>query len=265
MKVGQMDKSEDVLPPAERGAGGGFIFVVGIGPGTPGLLTGDAVAAVAQADVVIGYRTYIEQLRPMFPDKDYRAGSMGKETERCREALELAAAGNVVAVVSSGDAGIYGMAGPMLELAGEVPVHVVPGVTAAQTAAAILGSPLTNDFITISLSDLLTPRDEVLRRAGLAAASDLVVCIYNPSSVKRGPLFEAAWQLFLQHRPPETPVGWVRDAGGDEQEARILRLANVLGQKTDMRTIIIVGNSQTDVIGGRMVTRRGYENKGRGD
>lgn len=258
-----MDELINDFQAEERGAGG-FIFVVGIGPGTPGLLTGDSVAAVAQADVVVGYRTYIEQLRPLFPDKDYRSGSMGKEMERCREALELAEAGKVVAVVSSGDAGIYGMAGPMLEVTGEVPVHVVPGVTAAQTAAAILGAPLTNDFITISLSDLLTPRDEVLRRAELAAASDLVVCIYNPSSVKRRPLFEEAWQLFLRHRPPETPVGWVRDAGGEGQEARILRLADVPGQKTDMRTILIVGNSQTTVIGGKMVTRRGYENKGAG-
>lgn len=237
---------------------GGMVLVVGTGAGTAGMLTGEAVAAIGAADIVLGYRTYTDQLRRIFPDKKYISGSMGKELERCREALDLAAQGKIVAMVSSGDPGVYGMAGPVLELAGGVPVHIIPGVTAAQTAASLLGAPLMNDYMTISLSDLLTPREEVIRRARAAAGSGFVVCIYNPTSRKRQPLFEEACGIFLEHRPPDTPVGWVRDAGGPEERCRIIRLDELAGQENDMRTIVIVGNEHTKVIDGRLITRRGY-------
>jgi precorrin-3B C17-methyltransferase len=237
---------------------GGMVLVVGTGAGKAGLLTGEAVAAIGTADTVLGYRTYIEQLRPLFPDKEYVASAMGKELERCREALAMAAQGRIVAMVSSGDPGVYGMAGPMLELADGVPVYIIPGVTSAQTAASLLGAPLMNDYVTISLSDLLTPRDEVLRRARAAAASGLVVCIYNPTSKKRQPLFEEVCGIMLEYRPAATPVGWVRDAGGAEEEWRIIRLDELIDQENDMRTILIVGNGDTRVINNRMVTRRGY-------
>lgn len=238
---------------------GGMVLVVGTGAGKAGLLTGEAVAAIGTADTVLGYRTYIEQLRPLFPDKEYVASAMGKELERCREALAMAARGRIVAMVSSGDPGVYGMAGPMLELADGVPVYIIPGVTSAQTAASLLGAPLMNDYVTISLSDLLTPRDEVLRRARAAAASGLVVCIYNPTSKKRQPLFEEVCGIMLEYRPVATPVGWVRDAGGPEEEWRIIRLDELIDQENDMRTILIVGNGDTRVINNRMVTRRGYQ------
>ncbi|MHB0866497.1 MAG: precorrin-3B C(17)-methyltransferase [Thermoleophilia bacterium] len=234
------------------------MLVIGTGAGTADLLTAQAAAAIETADVVLGYRTYIEQLHPIFPEKDYRSGSMGRELDRCREAVELAAAGQTVAMVSSGDPGIYGMAGPILEIAGGVEVHIIPGITAAQIAASRLGAPLMNDFVTLSLSDLLTPRAEVLRRVRAAAVSDLVTCLYNPTSRKRQPLYEEACAILLEHRPADTPVGWVRDAGGLAEETRIVALGELASQDTDMRTVIIVGNSRTDVIGEKLVTRRGY-------
>jgi cobalt-precorrin 5A hydrolase/precorrin-3B C17-methyltransferase len=241
----------------------GRVFVVGTGAGTGSLLTTAAYAALNEADVIMGYRTYVEQMRTLFPGKEFIAGSMGAEIDRCREALSLAAGGRTVAMVSSGDPGVYGMAGPLLELADGVPVKIVPGVTAAQIAAASLGAPLMNDFITLSLSDLLTPREEVLRRAHLAAASDLAVCLYNPTSRKRRPLFEEVCRILNQERPPATPVGWVREAGSPGETAGITTLAELAQQEIDMRTIVIIGNSRTEIVNGRMVTGRGYENRER--
>lgn len=252
----QMDSREAPRKSSPRPAG--KVTVVGTGPGTKDMLTSEAAQAIRDADVVLGYRTYIEQLRNIFPGKDYRPGSMGKEMERCREALDLAAAGHDVVMVSSGDPGVYGMAGPLLELSDGIAVDIIPGITAAQTAASLLGAPLMNDYVTLSLSDLLTPRSEVLRRAGIAAASDLVVCLYNPASKKRRPLFDEVVSLLKEHRPPGTPVGWVRDAGGPGEESQVTTIEKLSQLPTDMRTIIIIGNSQTEVIGGQMVTRRGY-------
>ena len=236
----------------------GRLTIVGTGAGTAGLLTREAGEAIRDADVVVGYRTYVEQLRRIFPGKEYISGSMGREVDRCREALELAAAGRRVALVSSGDPGVYGMAGLALELANGVPVSIAPGVTAAQLAAASLGAPLMNDYITLSLSDLLTPREEVLRRAQAAAASDMVICLYNPTSRKRRPLFEQVCSILEAQRPGDTVVGWVREAGGPAETAALTTLSELSGQEIDMRTIVIVGNSCTTVIGGRMVTTRGY-------
>lgn len=239
----------------------GRVLVVGTGAGTAPLLTEEARRAIAAADVVLGYRTYIDQLRELFPHKNYVSGSMGAEIERCRQAIEMAASGQTVALVSSGDPGVYGMAGPLLELAGDTPVTVIPGVTAAQFAAARLGAPLMCDYVTLSLSDLLTPRAEVIRRLRAAAASDMVICLYNPASRKRRPLFEEACAILLEHRPAETPVGWVFSAGGRDEKTGLDKLKNINKFDVDMRTIIIIGNSRTEVIGGKMVTRRGYESK----
>ncbi|MFA5809765.1 MAG: precorrin-3B C(17)-methyltransferase [Thermoleophilia bacterium] len=239
----------------------GTVMVVGTGAGTESLLTAQAREAVRAADVVFGYHTYTGQLKKIFPDKNYMEGSMGAEMKRCREALDLAAAGKKVVMVSSGDPGVYGMAGPVLEMADGVPVSIIPGVTAAQIAAARLGAPLMNDYIILSLSDLLTPRDVVLSRTEAAAASDMVICLYNPTSRKRQPLFEEVCALLVRYRSAVTPVGWVRDAGGPCEESAIINLVDLVRQKIDMRTIVIVGNSSTEVIGDRMVTRRGYERK----
>ncbi len=246
----------------QREKAGGCIFVVGTGAGTADLMTGEARRAIDKAGVVLGYRTYIRQLSRIFPGKEYVSGPMGGELERCRRAVELALEGRAVALVSSGDAGVYGMAGPLLELAaGEDQVHisVVPGVTAAQFAAARLGAPLMNDYIALSLSDLLTPRREVIRRARLAAASDMVVCLYNPASRNRQALFAEVCEIFLEARPPGTPVGWVRDGGGPEEVVHTAVLGDLCGAEVDMRTIIIIGNSQTELRYGKMITRRGYK------
>ncbi|MHB8858127.1 MAG: precorrin-3B C(17)-methyltransferase [Thermoleophilia bacterium] len=239
----------------------GRVIVVGTGAGTDSLLTAAAKEALAAADIVMGYRTYVEQIRDIFPGKQFITGSMGAEVDRCRQALAAAADGQTVAMISSGDPGVYGMAGPLLELSGGTPVEIVPGVTAAQIAAARLGAPLMNDYVTLSLSDLLTPREEVLRRLRLAADSDLVICLYNPTSKKRRPLFEEVCGILASSRPADTPVGWVRAAGSPEESFGVTDITSLIGQDIDMRTIVIVGNSRTAVINGRMVTGRGYENK----
>ena len=249
-----------------EGRSGGGVTVVGIGAGTGELLTVEAAGALAAADTVVGYRTYIEQVKRILSGdsrdgKRFISGSMGRERQRCREALAAAAAGQRVALVSSGDPGVYGMAGLLLEMAGDTPVAIAPGVTAAQLAAARLGAPLMNDYITLSLSDLLTPRDEVLRRAEAAAAADMVVCLYNPASRKRRPLFEAVCAILRRHRADETVVGWVRNAGGPGEEAAIINLGELPGAGIDMRCLVIVGNSHTRIVDGRMVTSRGYERK----
>ena len=239
----------------------GEVLVVGTGAGVESLMTAEAIEAISSADIVLGYRTYTRQLRKIFPGKEFIEGSMGAEIQRCQDALDFAASGKRVAMVSSGDPGVYGMAGPLLEMSGEVRVSIIPGVTAAQIAAARLGAPLMNDYITLSLSDLLTPREDVLGRAGAAAGSDMVVCLYNPTSRKRQPLFEAVCALFVIHRPLTTPVGWVRDAGGPDEDSAIIDLIDLSRQEIDMRTIVIIGNSSTEVLDGRMITRRGYDRK----
>ncbi len=252
------------FPPGEK-AGRGQIFVVGTGAGTGATLTEEARRAIQAADVVVGYHTYVDQLRRIFPGKEYISGPMGAELDRCRRALEQALEGLTVALVSSGDAGVYGMAGPLLEMAGSedpVSVFVIPGVTAAQIAAARLGAPLMNDYITLSLSDLLTPWREVIRRVRLAAASDMVICLYNPASKKRRALLAEVCAIFLKVRPPGTPVGWVRDAGGPGESVHTGVLGDLPRAAIDMRTIIIVGNSQTELRRGMLITKRGYEKKG---
>jgi precorrin-3B C17-methyltransferase len=245
----------------DTGAHKGSLAVVGLGAGTSQLLTGEAAVVLAAADVVIGYRTYVDQVRELYPGKEFISGSMGAELDRCREAMELAGSGMHVALVSSGDPGVYGMAGPVLELAGGEPVNIVPGVTAAQIAAGRLGAPLMNDYISLSLSDLLTPREEVLRRTEVAALSDMVICIYNPTSKKRQSLFEEACVIIAGHRPPDTVVGIVRKAGAADETVSVLTLGELAGSDVDMRSIIIIGNTRTRVIDGRMVTTRGYESK----
>jgi cobalt-precorrin 5A hydrolase/precorrin-3B C17-methyltransferase len=248
----------------------GGVTVVGTGAGTGELLTAQARTAIRSADRVVGYRTYVEQVKEIFPEtaaeeERYISGSMGRERERCRQALDLAAQGHRVALISSGDPGVYGMAGLLLEMAagfdGGIPVSIAPGVTAAQLAAARLGAPLMNDYITLSLSDLLTPREEVLRRVEAAAASGMVICLYNPASRKRRPLFEQASAIIGRHRPGGTIAGWVRNAGGPGEETVITTLAELAEADIDMRTVVIVGNSRTRIIDGRMVTLRGYERK----
>ncbi|AMV73393.1 cobalt-precorrin-3 C17-methyltransferase and adenosylcobyric acid synthase [Desulfuromonas sp. DDH964] len=244
----------------------GKLYVVGIGPGAADHLTPAAREAILGSAAVVGYQTYLELIPELLVGKQVVSSGMMKEVERCRAALRLAAAGQVVALVSSGDAGIYGMAGLALELqpqqAPDVAVIIVPGVSAVQAAAARLGAPLMHDFAVISLSDLLTPWSLIRRRLEAAAAADFVVALYNPKSRGRTTQLGAAAQILLRHRPGVTPVGIVRNACREEESVVVTDLAGLAAAEVDMLSLVIVGNSQTVVdAAGRMVTPRGYGKK----
>lgn len=240
------------------------LYVVGLGPGNPEFMTERARQALADSDVLCGYTVYIDLVRGLYPDKEVLTTPMTREIERCRLALERAAAGDTVAMVCSGDAGVYGMAGLIYELAQEfepVEIEVVTGVTAALSGAAVLGAPLIYDFAVISLSDLLTPWDKIEKRLDCAAAADFVICLYNPMSRKRSDYVRRACAIMMRHKRPDTVCGWVRNIGREGEESRVLTLAQLADEPLDMFTTVFVGNDATRCIGGKMVTPRGYENK----
>lgn len=234
-------------------------MVVGLGPGNRESFTPEALAAIEMAQVVVGYHTYLDLIPDLIQDKEKVATPMRGEVERARQAVELAAAGKVVAVVSSGDPGIYGMAGIIIEVAqGRVPIQVIPGITAASAAAASLGAPLMNDFAVISLSDLLTPWETMLKRIESAAAGDFVMVLYNPRSHGRPDHINTAREIMLKYKSPETPVGIVRQARRGAEEKILTTLGNMLNHEIDMLTTVIIGNAQTRLEGDFMVTPRGY-------
>ena len=236
-----------------------MIYVIGLGPGRKEEMTGRALAALERCDVILGYRAYVELLRPILPDKELCASPMKAEVDRCREALELSLSGRTVGLVSSGDPGVYGMAGLMLEIAeGRTEVEVVPGVTAASAAAALLGAPLMHDFAVISLSDLLTPWNLIERRLEAVAAADFVVCLYNPASRGRPTHFQWACDILMKHKAPETVAGWVCLASREGERKGITTLGSIRDAELDMFCTAVVGNVGTRVLDGRMVTPRGY-------
>lgn len=237
------------------------VYVVGLGPGGPEFMTPQARAALERADALCGYTVYVDLVRELFPDKETCATPMRQELSRCRWALETAAKGKTVALVCSGDAGVYGMAGPLLQLAGDFPetdVEVVPGVTAALSGAALLGAPLGHDFCVISLSDLLTPWEVIEKRLECAARGDFALCIYNPASKKRADCLRRACDVLLRHKSPGTLCGWARNIGRAGEETKLLTLAQLREEQADMFTTVFVGSSATRDAGGRMVTPRGY-------
>ena len=245
----------------------GEIYLIGLGPGDRALLTPAAADALARCDAVIGYKGYVEQVRDLIGGKRVIAMALGEEMARAAIAVDTAASGESVALISSGDAGIYGMAAPLFQhLAaigwdGESPaVHAIPGVSAMQAAAAILGAPLMQDFCAISLSDLLTPWDAIRRRLEAAALGDFVIALYNPRSRKRQTHISEARQIILRHRAPETPVGIVRSASRPDQRAALTTLGALeqCYDDIDMFTTLIIGNSTTYVHANRMITPRGY-------
>jgi adenosylcobyric acid synthase len=244
------------------------LYIVGIGPGGLNHMTFEAREALAAAEVIVGYSTYLELIRPLLEDKEVVSSGMMREVERCREALRLASTGRVVALVSSGDSGIYGMAGLALELVqeeafGGVDVEVVPGVSAVQAAASVLGAPLMHDFAVISLSDLLTPWPLIRKRLAAAAGADFVVALYNPRSRGRVRQIEEAREILLTSRPAATPVGIVRNALRTGQDHVVTTLGEMLAHHIDMFSLVVVGNSATFVDRqGRMITPRGYQAKG---
>ena len=240
----------------------GKIFAIGIGPGGLDLLAPRAREVLENADVVVGYRPYLDLLGDLISDKEVVSTGMRGEVARCQSAITKARQGSMVAVVSSGDAGIYGMAGLLIELeeTEEKPliIEVVPGITAANAAAAALGAPLMNDFAVLSLSDWLTPLEEVKRRVKAVAAADLVCVLYNPQSRSRRELLPEVIDEFVEARGNLTVVGTVRNAGREGQECWLGNIAELPVPEIDMVTVVLIGNSRTAVINNRMVTRRGY-------
>lgn len=268
--------------------------IVGTGPGNADEMTARARSAIEDADIIVGYTLYNELLKKEFPDKEYYATPMRHETERCRYALEKAAQGAETVLVCSGDSGVYGMASLVFELAeqmygraGEVSrgrsdgkdseknnktcqgqeicpeIEVIPGITAALSGGARLGSPLSNDFAVVSLSDLLTPWDVIEKRLRGAADGDFVIALYNPGSKKRRGHLKKACDIVMERRSAETPCGIVHNIGRDGEHIDIMTLGELRDVQADMFMTVFIGNSKTRVIGGRLVTSRGYVENGR--
>ena len=243
----------------------GFIKVVGMGAGNYGCMTIKAIKAIESADKIVGYTKYVELVKEIFPGKDVYATGMMQEVERCKSALDMALSGENIAIVCSGDAGVYGMAGLVLELAGEderysaIEVEVVPGVTAALSGAAVLGAPLMHDFSVISLSDLMTPFEVIEKRLDAAGSSDMSVVLYNPSSKNRSDYLYKACEILLKYKSADTVCGVVSNIGRTGEESKLMTLGELKSAETDMFTTVFIGNSNTKIINGKMVTPRGYK------
>ena len=239
-----------------------IVYAVGIGPGETDYLTQEAANVLENVDAICGYKVYLDLIEPYFPCEEYYSTGMTKEIDRCRWALEKARTGRRVALICSGDAGVYGMASPLLELAADYPdvaVEVVPGLTAALSGGAVLGAPLAHDFCVISLSDRLTPWAVIERRLAAAAMGDFCVALYNPSSKGRPDYLARAVRILRANgKAADTVCGLVRNIGREGQSARVLTLAQLEETPVDMFTTVFIGNGQTRQQNGRMVTPRGY-------
>lgn len=238
------------------------IYLVGMGPGKEEMMTGEALKALEAADVIIGYTVYIKLLGERFADKEMRTTPMRQEEERCKLCFEEAKKGKQVAMVCSGDAGIYGMASLLYEMGKAYPdteIFVIPGITAACSGAAVLGAPLNHDFCVISLSDLLTPWERIKKRLIAAAEGDFAMAIYNPSSHKRADYLERACRILMEHGvEPERACGYVENIGRDDTKAVTLPMEELVHTPVNMFTTVFIGNSQTKIIDGKLVTPRGY-------
>ncbi len=252
----------------------GKIHLVGLGPGDANYLAPAASDALAESEVIVGFRAYIQQIEGLTKGKEVVSMELGQELERAAAAVDSAYAGKTVAVVSSGDAGIYGMSGPVFRVLtdrdwdGQNPaVETVPGVSAMQAAAAVIGSPLMQDFCAISLSDLLTPWEKIRGRLEAAGQGDFVVALYNPRSKRRQTQLLEAREILLKHRPGDTPVGLVGDAFRPGQRVKITSLQDLEkdAEFVDMVTVVVIGNSTTYLHSGKVITPRGYEEKTRSE
>lgn len=243
----------------------GTMYVVGMGPGSMDQMTGAALEALKRCQVIAGYTVYVDLIREHFPHKQFLTTAMTREEERCRRALECCMEGNDTAMICSGDAGIYGMAGLILELAGQYPgvqVEIVPGVTAASAGAAVLGAPLMHDFAVISLSDRLTPLDDIWDRVESAARAGFVICMYNPASKGRPDYFRQACERILKYRGGDTVCGLVSNIGREGQHMEVMSLREIKDRAVDMFTTVYIGSPRTRKIGQYMVTPRGYRYEG---
>ncbi len=237
----------------------GKVYVIGIGPGLPEYRSPASVEAIKSSDVIVGYKTYINLIEDLIETQEVSSSGMRKEVDRCAHVLELAKSGKTVSLVSSGDAGVYGMAGIMLEMADDsIEIEVVPGITAANAAAACLGAPLMHDYAVISLSDLLTDWELIKKRLHHASEGDFVIALYNPRSKGRQTQIVEAREIMMKSKDSSTPVGIVRNAKRADQSVVVTTLEDMLNQEIDMFSMVIIGNKKSYIKDGKMVTPRGY-------
>ena len=237
------------------------VYIVGMGPGSEEMMTKEALNVLNQADVIVGYPLYLKLLGERYQGKELLSTPMRHEEERCRICFEEAEKGKRVALVCSGDAGIYGMASLMYEIGKEYPeieLLVIAGITAASSGAAVLGAPLNHDFCVISLSDLLTPWDKIEKRLRAAAEGDFVIVIYNPSSHKRKDYLKRACEILLHTIEGERVCGYVENIGREGTKMGISTLKELKNKEVNMFTTVFIGNSESEIIRGKLVTRRGY-------
>ncbi len=240
------------------------LYIVGAGPGRREYMSEEAIAAVNKSDIILGYKVYGEIIQREFPGKTVWVNGMGKELERCEKAFKEAQKGAVVALVCSGDAGVYGMAAPALAMWNKYPdvdVELISGNTAALTGAALLGAPLNHDFAVISLSDLLTSWDLIKKRLECAAMGDFCIALYNVRSHGRPHYLKEACEIILKYKNEDTVCGYVRNIGRENTEAVITTLKKIKDMELDMFCTVFIGNEKTYCSMGRMITPRGYENK----
>lgn len=238
----------------------GKIYVVGLGPGNKENMTFRAYDVLKNSDIIIGYKTYVDLIEGMFPDKKIIKSYMKKEVARCEETLKLALEGNVISLISSGDAGVYGMAGLMLEIAGDqVEVEIVPGITSANASASLGGAPIVHDSVNISLSNLLTDWELIKKRIDLASQGDFVITLYNPKSSGRPELINEARDIMLKYKRKDTLVLIARNVGREGENYDITTLDKMLDYEINMFSTVIIGNSNTKVVNNKMITPRGYK------
>ncbi|MBO0452142.1 precorrin-3B C(17)-methyltransferase [Candidatus Enterococcus murrayae] len=240
-----------------------MLYVVGLGPGEKKKMSLEAIEVIKKVDVIVGYTTYIRLIKELVDGKELISTGMKKEIDRCKKAIDIAKDGKDVAVISSGDAGVYGMAGLILELtsqmAEEIAVQVIPGITASIAGAALLGAPLMNDFCHISLSDLMTPWEMIEKRLNAAASADFVICLYNPRSKGRPNHLARALEIIQQYKSEDTIVGIAKDVGRKEEKVILTSIADLDETVVDMTTIVLVGNKETYISDNWMITPRGYK------
>ena len=238
----------------------GKLYVIGIGPGGLDEMTLRAVKAIEESDIIVGYTKYIEMVKDLIKDKEIFKTGMRGEEERCREALELSK-DKKVALISTGDSGIYGMAGLILEMRKDENVEIIPGITASSAAGSVLGAPLMHDNCNISVSDLMTPYEDIKKRVRLAAEGDFVISLYNPKSKGRPHYLRECVDIIKEFRGEETPIAVVRNALREGESKEIFTLKDFNDEVVDMFSIVIIGNSKSYIKDGYFVTPRGYKIK----
>lgn len=236
----------------------GKLYVIGIGPGSIENMTLRAKEAIAESNAIVGYTKYVDLIKPLIKDKEIFSTGMKGEEDRCREALKLSK-DKIVSIISTGDSGIYGMAGLILELRNDEEVEIIPGITAASSAASVIGAPIMHDNCNISLSDLMTPYELIKKRVELAAEGDFVISLYNPKSKGRPHYLRESIDTIKKYRDGKTPVAVVKHALREGQEVQLFTLDSFDDSKVDMMCIVVIGNSQSYVKAGKFITPRGYK------